>query len=161
MSIQRDNEKLDELICRTINTEEPQFDAEKWKQKFPGEYETLISRKKKSASHKHNVRKVIFGKRAAQIAAAAAVIAAAGLFIAQQNPPEQKLPRKENVATTPVEMMTKMSLMGAYSRGGIKGVEKQCEQAFKKVGLRPGRLSVEQMLAESNGDSKSSERTKP
>ena len=46
MSTQRDNDKLDELIHRVINTEKPQFDAEKWKQKFPDEFQTLLSRAK-------------------------------------------------------------------------------------------------------------------
>ena len=41
MNEQKNDKWLDELISRTINTEKPQFDAEKWKQKFPDEFQAL------------------------------------------------------------------------------------------------------------------------
>ena len=50
MKEQKDEKKLDELISRTINTEQPQFDAEMWKQKYPDEYQTLLSRAAKGDS---------------------------------------------------------------------------------------------------------------
>jgi hypothetical protein len=34
---------LDELISRTINSGRPQFDVEKWKQKYPEEFQMLKS----------------------------------------------------------------------------------------------------------------------
>ena len=84
MSKQRDNDKLDRLICETINTENPHFDAEKWKQKFPDEYKTLISRREKAASPRRpNIWRIILGKPAAQLAAAAAVILVFGLLLSQ------------------------------------------------------------------------------
>ena len=80
MSAKKDKDRLDELIFRTINTEKPQFDAEKWKQKYPDEYRTLISRRaKRASSRRANGWKVIFSRQAARYAAAATVIVVAGL----------------------------------------------------------------------------------
>jgi hypothetical protein len=62
------------------------------------------------------------------------------------------------VKKSPIEMMTAISLELAFQRGGIEAVEKQCKQAFKPIGPRPGSLSIEQILAEFNG--KNSERTR-
>ena len=155
------NEKwLDELISRTINTEKPQFDAEKWKQKYPDEFQSLVWRSKQSASsHQPNIWRIISRSPITKLAAAAVIIVAIGFFIVHQRPSEQAdTITVSKVTKSPVEMMTAISLTIAYRKGGIEAVDKQCEQAFEKVRLRPGRLSVEQILAEFNG--KSSERTK-
>ena len=42
MSEQENDRWLDELIHRTINTTKPDFDAKKWKQKYPEEFQTLL-----------------------------------------------------------------------------------------------------------------------
>jgi hypothetical protein len=44
MSEQNNDKWLDEIISKTINTNKPQFEAEKWKQKFPSEVQILQSR---------------------------------------------------------------------------------------------------------------------
>ena len=49
MNEQNDDKWLDELISRTINTEKPQFDAEKWKKKFPDEFQSLQLRAQKDS----------------------------------------------------------------------------------------------------------------
>ena len=46
MSTEKDNKWLDELITRSINTSKPQFNSEKWKHKYPDEFQTLLSRAK-------------------------------------------------------------------------------------------------------------------
>ncbi|MHC4464143.1 MAG: hypothetical protein ACYS6W_15570 [Planctomycetota bacterium] len=46
MNEQKNDKWLDELISRTINTTKPQFDPEKWQQKYPDEFQTLLSRAK-------------------------------------------------------------------------------------------------------------------
>ena len=50
MDKERKDKRLDELISRSINTEKPQFDAEGWKQKYPEEYQALISRAAEKAA---------------------------------------------------------------------------------------------------------------
>ncbi len=98
-----------------------------------------------------------------KLAAAAVIIVAIGLLalLVHRRPGEQAdTTTVSEVTKSPVEMMTAMSLERAFRRGGIEAVEKQCKQAFKPIGPRPGSLSVEQILAEFNGDGKSSERTR-
>ena len=157
MNEQDSEQKLDELISRTINSTRPEFDPEEWKQQYPDEFRTLISR---PAQRKLSLCRKFFASPITKFAAAAVVIVAIGLCIVGRNSREQEGPRIANGARSPVEMMTEMSLMGAYRKGGMEAVEKQCEQAFRKVGLRPGNLSVEQMLAELNPNGKSLERTR-
>jgi len=162
MNKQKNEKRLDELISRTINTEKPQFDPEKWKQKYPDEFQSLLSRAAKGASvRRPNILKVIFKSPLTKLAAAAVIIMAISFFIVHQRPSEQAdTDTVSKVPKSPVEMMTAMSLERAFRRGGIEAVEKQCKQAFKPIGPRPGSLSVEQILAEFNGDGKSSERTR-
>jgi hypothetical protein len=161
----RENEKkerLDELISRTVNTEEPQFNAEKWKQKYRDEYQSLLSRASEEAStDRLNIRRMIFRNPITKVAAAAVIIIAVSFFTARQVPTEQAdTITVSKVTKSPVEMMTAISLERAFRRGGIEAVEKQCEQAFKPIGPWPRSLSVEQILAEFNDNGKSSERTR-
>jgi hypothetical protein len=146
--------KLDELISRTINTEKPRFDTEKWKQKYPDEFQSLLSRAAKGDSvRRPNILKVILKIPLTKIAAAAVIIVAIGFFIVHQRPSEQAdTITVSKVTKSPIEMVTAISLERAFRRGGIEAVEKQCEQAFKPIGPRPESLSVEQILAEFNGD---------
>ena len=46
MNEQENGKRLDELISHTINTTKPHFNSEKWKQKYPDEFQTLLSRAK-------------------------------------------------------------------------------------------------------------------
>jgi hypothetical protein len=142
MRTQRDNEKLDELICRTINTEKPQFDAEKWKQKYPDEYQTLISRKNKSASYKLNIWKVVFGKRAAQIAAAA-VIVVVGLLLSQdrQNP-NGPASKPALIPQSPSKIVSMASMRMTYQKGGMDALDQQFRDALDILGPRSSSVSI-------------------
>jgi len=153
MNKQRNEKRLDELISRTINTEKPQFDAEKWKQKYPEEYQMLISRtSKKASTHRPNIWRITLRNPITKLAAAAVIIVSISFFIVHQRPSEQVDTTKVlKVTKSPVEMMTAMSLTIAYRKGGIEAVEKQYNEAFKLLGPRPGSLSAEQIFAEFNG----------
>jgi hypothetical protein len=159
MNKQRNEKRLDELISQTINTEKPRFDAEKWKQKYPDEFQTLLSRAAKGDSARQpSILKVILKSPLTKLAAAAVIILAVSFFSTHQDPGKQEQPKIVEVKKSPIEMMTAISLERAFQRGGIEAVEKQCKQAFKPIGPRPGSLSIEQILAEFNG--KNSERTR-
>ena len=162
MNEQKNEKRLDELISHTINTEKPRFDAEKWKQKYPDEFQTLLRRAAKvDSARQPNILKVIFKSPLTKIATAAVIIVAISFLVVYQKPSEQAdTTTVSKVTKSPVEMVTAISLERAFRRGGIEAVEKQCQQAFKPIGPRPGSLSVEQILAEFNGDGKSSERTR-
>ena len=152
MNEQTGEKRLDELISHTINTAKPQFDAERWKQKYHDELEILRSRAAKGApTRARTAWRVILGKPIIRLAAAAVIIVAIGSFIVQRDQRKQERPRAADAAKSPAEMMTTMSLERAFQRGGIEAVEEQYSEAFKLLGPRPGSLSVEQILAEFNG----------
>ena len=153
MNKQGNEKRLDELISRTINTEKPQFDAEKWKQKYPAEFQTLLRRAAKvDSAREPNILKVIFKSTLTKIAVAAVIILAIGFFVIHQGSPEQAdTTTVSKVTKSPVEMMTAMSLTITYRKGGMEAVEEQYNEAFKLLGPRPGNLSVEQIIAEFNG----------
>ncbi len=153
MNKQRNEKWLDELISRTINTEKPRFDAEKWKQKYPVEFQTLLSRAAKGDSARQpGILKVILKSPLTKLAAAAVIILAVSFFIAPQGPDEQAdTTTVSKLTKSPVEMMTTLSLEHAFRRGGIKAVENQCEQALKLLGSRIASLSYKELLSEFNG----------
>jgi hypothetical protein len=148
MSTQRDNDKLDELIFRTINTEKPHFDAEKWKQKYPDEYQTLISRKDKTASSRRpNIWKVIFDKPAAQVAAAAAAILVVGLLIGRgrQNPVEPA-GKSPIISQPPAKIISIASMRMAYQQGGLDALDKQLGDTLDVYGPRSSSVSIQELL---------------
>jgi hypothetical protein len=149
MGTQKNNDRLDNLIFRTINTEKPQFDAEKWKQKYPDEYQTLISRGKTTSSRQPNILRIIFSKSSAQVAAAAVILVAVSLLMVHQNPPIPQQPQQTvNVVKSPAEMLTARSLMTAYRHGGIEAIDSQCENAFEMLGQQRDTLNVKELFAE-------------
>lgn len=156
MSEQENDRWLDELIHRTINTTKPDFDAEKWKREYPAEFQTLLARaagKSSAASAVQvNLWKAIWTSPAVRVAAAAIIIAAIGFSIVYLGPGEQADNTKiAKVVKSPAEMLTAMSLATVYRRGGIEALERQCEQAIEMLGPRPTRLSLQQLLEDSNG----------
>ena len=105
----------------------------------------------KSADHKPSVHRIIILSRMIKLTAAAAVIIVGMGLLAvfvHQGPGEQPVPK---IALSPTKMMTAMSLTMAYRRGGIDAVDEQCEKAIRKLGTRPQRLTLGQLLTENNG----------
>lgn len=154
MSTQSDNDRLDDLIFSTINTEKPQFDAEKWKEKYPDEYRALISRREKAASsRKPNIWRVIFGKSVTGFAAAAAIIIIAVTLLAIHRNPNQQVDTVvvPDSTQSPAYMRSILSLNIAYRRGGIVAVDRQCQMAMVMQGPRPAEITIDQMLTEFNG----------
>jgi len=126
----QENEKwLDELISRTINSGEPQFDAEKWKQKYPEEFQLLKSRAAQvSSARQPNIWQIICKNPITKLAAAAVIIIAIGLSLVHRGPDEQVKPTEvAKVTKSPAEMMTLASLTFAYRRGGIESEEEICD----------------------------------
>jgi hypothetical protein len=153
MNKKRDEKWLDEQISRTIDSGRPQFDAEEWKEKYREEYQVLLSRAgQTSHAYRRNLWQIITKSKIAKFAAAAVIVLAVGVFIVQRVPDEQiKNHKMPEVAKSPAEMMTAMSLNMAYRRGGMEEVEKQCDKAFEMLGPRPGATTVQEILAEFNG----------
>jgi hypothetical protein len=105
----------------------------------------------KSSDQKPTVPGIILRNRMIKLSAAAAVvIVSIGLFavLVHEGPGEQSVPK---VPESPTKMMTAMSLTMAYRRGGIEALDEQCEKAVRILGPRHLRLTLGQLLKETNG----------
>jgi translation initiation factor 2B subunit (eIF-2B alpha/beta/delta family) len=98
----------------------------------------------KSADHKPSTPRIITLSRMMKLTAAAAVIIVGiSFFIAQQDPSEQGITTKLlETIESPSQIMTMKSLKIAYRRGGIEGIENQCEKALKILGPQPASISL-------------------
>ena len=98
----------------------------------------------KSVGHKPSTARIITISRMVKLTAAAAVIIVGiSLFVARQGPSEQGgITRVLEIAESPSEIMTMKSLTIAYRRGGIEGIENQCEKALKILGPQPASISL-------------------
>jgi hypothetical protein len=108
-----------------------------------------------------NIWRTISRSPITKIAAAAVIILGVSFFSTHQDPDKQEQPGIAEATKSPVEIMTAISLERAFRRGGIKAVEEQCKQAFKPIRPWLESSSINQILAEFNGNGKSSERTRP
>jgi hypothetical protein len=151
MSRKKDEKWLDDLISQTIDSRKPEFDAEKWKQKYPEEFQMLQSMSEgKARTRQPSIWRIMLQSPITKLAAAAVIIAGIGLIavFVHQGPGEQPVPK---VAKSPTKMMSAISLTMAYRRGGIDTLDEQCEKAIRMLGPRPLHLTLGQLLAENNG----------
>ena len=153
---ERDNEKrLDELISKAINSEKPQFDPEQWKQKYPLEFQRLLSRASQDSAPAAVGRteswRSFFSSPISRLAAAAVLMIGVVLFVSRPVSDERQSEPAANAARSPAEMVTAMSLAMAYNRGGLEAMERQCDEAMQRLGSRQVRLSVQELLANSDG----------
>jgi len=149
MSGQKDDKWLDELISGTINTQRPEFDAEKWKQKFPDEFQALQSRAT-DKSARSSKKPILLKSSIMKFAAAALIVLAIGLFVVLLSP-EKKNDNVTEYTKSPAEMLTLRSLKIAYLNGGIEAVETQCDNAIEKLGPKSNTITVKELLTEING----------
>ena len=119
------------------------------------------SKAKEFAPTGPNIWRIISRNPITKITAAAVIILAVSFLSTHQDPGKLEQPGIAEVTKSPVEMMTAISLERAFRQGGIEAVEEQCKQAFKPIAPRSGSSSIKQILAEINGNGKSSERTRP
>jgi hypothetical protein len=101
----------------------------------------------KSTDHKPStVRIITLGRMIKFTAAAAVIIAGISIFVhlgpGEQNGTDIGL----EVFESPAEIMTMKSLTIAYRRGGIEGIENQCEKALKILGPQPASLSTAELF---------------
>ena len=123
----------------------PQMDKRVLDDSFTAMEETL-------GANKPSSRRIILQSRAARLAAAAAVIIVViSLFMVHQGPNEQKQRGAPKIAKSPAEMLTAMSLNLAWRRGGIEAVDEQSSKAFKMLGSKPAKTTIEELSVELNG----------
>jgi len=102
-------------------------------------------------ANKPSAAEIILRSRAVKIAAAAVIIVAVGLLMVYRNPPVQQQPKTVSVAKSPAEMLTAISLNIAWRRGGIEAVDEQSQEAFRMLGSKPAKASIQELLIELNG----------
>jgi hypothetical protein len=143
------NEKwLDERLKKTVDFGKVNFDGEKWKKKYPAEYEELVSRARTRA----DIQRFLWVRQLARVAAVVAVIALV-LFLIPRLPSKRVEP---TVATfvedrSPARMLSVLSLSLAYQQGGLDAVDEQCKKAFELLGQKNKNVSIGELLNESNG----------
>ena len=142
------NEKwLDEQLKKTVDSGKVDFDATQWKQKYSAEYEELVSR----ARTHPNVLRFLWARPLVRVAAVITVAALAIFFMHRQpnRPVEPKIAARPE--QSPAMMLSRLSLMLAYNRGGMDAVDEQCERALKLLGHKTNKVSINESLNENNG----------
>jgi hypothetical protein len=87
-----------------------------------------------------------------KIALASLIILAVSFFVYNSRPVEKvNTVNVTKVTKSPAELLTVASLNMAYRRGGIKAIEKQCDEAVDKLGTQPAKITIKELLAEFNG----------
>jgi len=96
-----------------------------------------------STDHKPNTHRIITFSKMIKLTAAAVIIVGISFYISHLSQEEQQNTTiVTEVTESPCEIMTMKSLKIAYHRGGIKGIENQCEKALKILGPQPVSLSL-------------------
>jgi hypothetical protein len=106
------------------------------------------------AAIKPSAAGTILRKSTMRFAAAAAVIIVAIALLLVHRDQSGEQPEETvaaNIGTSPAEMLSVISLNVAYRRGGIEAVDDRCKKAFEMLGSQPARVSIRELLAESNG----------
>lgn len=120
MKEQKDEKWLDKLISRAINKGEPQFDAEKWKQKYPEEFQLLKSRATQASTRQERMWTAVFQSRIPKLAAAAVLLIALGYGIALLTAPREldadQLHALETSLKSSLEPVIRQSLREELSR---------------------------------------------
>jgi hypothetical protein len=164
----KDEKWLDEQLQRTVHGSTPAFDAQAWKRKYAGEYQTLLARGRRTVGwglpHRFGTsRRLWWGKphptaqilrsSLGKIAIAAAIIVMAGVLLAgrwgiapKKSPSEPQLVAQQS----PAQMVSMISLSATFRQGGMEGLDKQCERAFERLGPRPSNISVQELLKDIN-----------
>ncbi len=138
----RPEENIEEFVKvrKPHVTTSRQMDKRTLDDSFAAMEQTILA---KSADHKPSTPRIIILSRMIKLAAVALIIVGISFFIAHQGPSEQGITTKFlETVESPSEIMTMKSLTIAYRRGGIEGIENQCEKALKILGPQPASISL-------------------
>jgi hypothetical protein len=135
---------LDEQLEKTVDSGKVEFDAGRWKQKYPDAYKILVSR---GAKHTE-VQRFSWGRRLIRIAAIIAVVVLVVFWMPRQPDKHVEPQIKIGAGQSPAAMLSRLSLMRAYERGGLDAVDEQSERAFKLLGKKNTNVSISDLLSE-------------
>lgn len=155
MSERKDEKWLDEQLQRVVNGSTPAFDAQAWKRRYCGEFQTLLRRGSlPNRCGADRVVRLILRSPMSKLAIAAVIMATAGILLVGRPgfAPEEPSPRPQPVAEqSPAQMVSMISLSAAFRSGGMEGLDKQCERSLEKLGPRPNSVSMKELLRDING----------
>ena len=86
-----------------------------------------------------------------RVAAVAAVVVIAALLARHPLRREHEPTPVKRATVSAAEMLTVRRLNTVYRRGGMQGLERQCEEVAERVGIRPTKMSIKDLIAEFNG----------
>jgi hypothetical protein len=152
MSERKDEKWLDDQLRRAVDGATPVFDAQAWRQKYAGEFQTLLRHRERPGQF-GTVRLVLRGS-IGKLAIAAVLMAAAGILLVGRSgfTPEKPTPGPQPVAQqSPAQMVSMISLSAAFRSGGMAELDRQCERALERLGPRPISVSMQELLQDING----------
>ncbi len=146
----QDDNRIDDLIGRAIDTRRPEFDEEAFSVRFADELATLRARAHQHEPAAMEATPYLLKYRKTILAAAAVIIVAVSLlFVARGPEPPGGDPRKSE-ALIPAEMVTGQALRTAYRQGGMEALEAQFDKAIELLGPRPANLSIQELYDNGN-----------
>ena len=150
MSEKNNDKWLEKIISKTINSGKPQFDAEKFKLKFPDEFQELQSRANKPAKKSQGT--LIFKNPLIKFAAAVVIIIAIGLLIGREKQiPNTKIVIHQPVIESPANIMSMMSLRNAFRQGGIEKLDMQLNETLDMYGPVVSNEPIHKLFENVNG----------
>jgi len=152
MSERKDEKWLDNQLQKVVDGTTPVFDAESWKQTYAGQFRTLLRRSgQPDQSGTSRTLRLVSRSWIGKLAIAAAVVATVGILLVGRfehgpggpvaGPPSVDL-------QSPARLVSMISLSAAFRRGGIDGLDEQCERAIERLGPRPNSVSMQEILTD-------------
>ena len=150
MNEREEDNRLDDELRRAIDTTNPEFDAEAWKQKYAEQYQTLVARGGKNARAGAGRRVRVLVSR---LAIAAVILIGVAILLTRTPERDEREPAvaARPIAPSPARMLSMMSLRTAYQQGGQEALNRQLDTALTKLGPRPSGLSALQILNDLEG----------
>ena len=153
MKPENEDKKIDDLISKSIGSN-PVFDFEQWKQDHP---EQIADYKKQTTVKEHK-----FIKCAGMILSAAAMILLAVILLPDgDNKNTQPVEYRAKILTAKISLpanaptVTRLNLI--FKNTDMEAVDKFNEQAAKRIGLQPEKMTAKQLLKELETESTKTE----
>ena len=151
MNTEKDDKNIDEIISRVINTSKPQFDAEKWKKKYPEEFGILQSRATQAPIHSFRWSSIM-RKPFLKLAAAAVIIVVLCIFFGRDKViPSEPIVKPVQESQSPTKIISMLSMRIAYQQGGFDALDQQFRETLDVMGPRSSKISMRELLEGTNG----------
>jgi hypothetical protein len=111
----------------------------------------LVEKHQHFTGTRHVIRRTLPQHFMTRATAVAAVVVIAALLARHQLRREPEPTPVKHATVSAAELLTVRRLNTAYRRGGMHGLERQCEEAAEMVDIRPTKTSIEDLIAEFNG----------